>query len=177
MKRRLFFSLFLSFSAIIFFVSARFFHLSQEKEFRKNLSEKLILEADYNNLAKLEDFLKTNKKEIKELVQKKLLLASDRLNAAKFLESFRPLFYEMHYQFTPQTEKKIKGQVFKVTHLVIETRTFSDRNIYPFLSKVFDRFPGILLPRTLEMETSSYNEKMIEGKFVFEWISLKDPEK
>lgn len=177
MKKRLSFPLFLSLSAIIFFVSARLFHLSQEKEFKKIVSEKLSVEADYNNLAALENFLKTHKKVIKELVQKKLLLACDRLKAAKFLESFRPLFYEMHYQFTPQPEKKIKGQVFKVTHLAIETRAFSDRDIYPFLAKVFDRFPGLLLPRTLDMETSSYNEKMIEGKFVFEWISLKDPEK
>lgn len=174
MNKRIHISLGLCITAALLLSSSYCFHRVQEKAFRTLFSRKLNLEKELNVLSQLRLFLKTHPQGVKELVRNKWPFSCGRLKAAKFLDSFRPLFPEMHYQINPQIEEKTDGYVFKVSPVVIETLSFSDREIYPFLSKLLKSFPGVLLPRTLNLEVSPLDDTVIEGKFLFDWIYLKE---
>ncbi len=163
------------------------FQSTQKNYFQTMRTEQKALQRNVKDLKNDLIFIKAHQKELMFLTQKGWFLPHNRLVAAEALEELCHTLSEVSYTFEPENLKTIGGDSpFKVTKIVFEVRALLDTDIYDFVDRLLDNFPGILVSHELTLVRSpSANEKnlfslskeetfsFMTGKLVFEWFAMK----
>ncbi|MBY0293616.1 MAG: hypothetical protein K2W92_10075 [Alphaproteobacteria bacterium] len=163
------------------------FQKTQKTYFQTMITEKANLQRNVKDLKKDLLFIKTHQKELTFLTQKGWLFPHNRLIAIESLEELCHSLSEVSYTFDPENLKTFgENSTFKVTKIVFEVGALLDTDIYDFMDRLLENFPGILIPHELTLSRSApVNEKnlfslrkeetfsFMTGKLIFEWVSIK----
>lgn len=150
------------------------FRETQEEDFHKANIEKNILQKKLKTGKESLAFLASHQKEIDFLKDKGWVVPNNRLVAVEFLENLLPLLKKVSYRFDPETVKNLADDTsFKVTQMTFEAESALDIEMYAFIDTLLKDFPGILVARELSL-TRQDEPSLMKGKFVFEWVAMKE---
>ncbi len=158
----------------------------QSTNFIKSTTEKRALQIQIKSLEDDLIFLRRHQKELEFLFEKGWFIPKNRLIAGDVLEKLRGSLNNIQYTFEPETIKCLEETyTFKSTKIVLEVRALLESDIYAFLNRVSDKFPGILTPqeiiltrgeelseKTLLMLRQNKRPDFVRGKLVFEWFAM-----
>lgn len=176
MKRDIFFNIILSAGCICLLWATHVFQKTQKHTLDQAVRENTLLKRECQILKRDHVFLESSSKEREMLRKKGWFSPLNRLIADEFLQSLRPRFRKMSYQFEPEILKTIEDIAFKVTRVSLETESFLDLELYEFIDTLSTEFPGILLPREITLTRQKDTPLFISGTFVFDWVSLRGRE-
>lgn len=165
-----------------------YFQQMQQRNFNKTTGIYLSLQKEFKILDEDLGFLKHHNHDLSFLEKKGWFKPQGRLIAAEKIKQAAASLNKISFIFEPETIEEDKdGYPFKVTKIVLETRTLLDTTIYDFTVNLLKNFPGILILRKLSLTRNEVlNEKsllalrqdkrpdFIRGEIIFEWISMGD---
>lgn len=149
------------------------FKTTHEINFTKIKTEKRTLQTHIKVLEDDLDFLKTHQNELDFLAEKGWFIPKSRLIAGDVLEKMHSSLTDVQYTFEPETVKSFgKEHPFKMTKIIMKGGAPLDTDIYEFIELLLKEFPGILKSQELILAKGD-SPNLIEGKFVFEWVSME----
>jgi len=148
------------------------FQKTQEHSFQKKCKERAFFQSQVRNLRKDLTFLESYEEEIRYLKEKGWFVPKNRLLVGEFLENLCPILKKVVYRFDPETIKDLGDMVsFKVTQMTFEAESSLDIEMYAFIEKLLETFPGILISRELTLTRQNESPYGVKGKFIFDWVA------
>ena len=165
--------------SIIFigFLGAANFAFNQKRAFEKIWSESNHLNLEIKNLQEDITFFNSHKKEINFLISKGWLAPISRLIAADKIKEVQGNLKELHVTFEPETTINLGSPyTYKTSKIVIIFTSDFEKDIYIFIEKLIDEFPGILMFHELILSENEKSEGQTEalmlGQLTLNWISM-----
>jgi hypothetical protein len=123
-------------------------------------------------------FFKEAAFELQILEEKKWFSPERRPVAGRLIKSLCAGFTKCEYAFEPEERIMTQnGTTLKRTTILIDAEAFLDTDIYVFLEKFLEAFPGVVLASEIQLELQGFESiPFIRGRLVFEWFSEGDKE-